>query len=559
MLFRRCLQIARSGCSCRPRQAVLLFLISDFLSSVPGGEAASRQFIQSAHDSGVLPLTRTYKGTFRRITPTELSRAAGSVNASGLLTIVQDWISRHGLSTLISAPSLPQPRPPHSIVDTLRLRQTQPSTPHPLASTMRKFEQIGSLFGHTHETYCIMFDRTHSRLITGSNDWIIKIWCAQTGWLLHSLRGHLGPVDYLTINRENTMIASGCHDGAVRVWALATGKPVATLRTPQVARHPDYPNAAPDEPNARINRITAIVWSTTPFPENRIIVAATKDDGMLRVWRWVRGESTQEPARFLYPEQPLAISFKTRETDYPVCLSMDPSGLLLAAGGSDGVVRVYSTGPLVRHRFVDPPTSVFGDGSSSSLASASNLGAAGLPPLPVPPGGAPPPAVPAPASNDQDEDAMDVDPPGEGQQPSASAGTSDTSPTYPLLQPADMPCIAYLKHDGPMVDVQFSNKGDRLLAYAEDGQAHVWSLNPASGHWVRVPLSKDPIVPDPALAPPPLPAPNRNRCQTPQARRHRCLLTRNPTALSSNRNASAAKSARTTSFPHAGSRATITS
>ncbi|KAI9219232.1 WD40-repeat-containing domain protein, partial [Blastocladiella britannica] len=82
------------------------------------------------------------------------------------------------------------------------------------------------LFGHTYQVLCMQYDRTHHRLITGSDDWTIKIWCARTGWLLHTLRGHVGEVQILALNRESTMIASGATDGTIRIWCLRTGKPV---------------------------------------------------------------------------------------------------------------------------------------------------------------------------------------------------------------------------------------------------------------------------------------------------------------------------------------------
>ena len=52
------------------------------------------------------------------------------------------------------------------------------------------YKQLCSTIGHIAPIYCTLIDYTSSRLFTGSDDHIIKIWHLQTGRLLKSLRGH---------------------------------------------------------------------------------------------------------------------------------------------------------------------------------------------------------------------------------------------------------------------------------------------------------------------------------------------------------------------------------
>ena len=47
--------------------------------------------------------------------------------------------------------------------------------------------------GHFCAVYCLTFDRTGLRYITGSDDKLIKIWISRSGILLRTLRGHPNP------------------------------------------------------------------------------------------------------------------------------------------------------------------------------------------------------------------------------------------------------------------------------------------------------------------------------------------------------------------------------
>ena len=83
--------------------------------------------------------------------------------------------------------------------------------------------------GHRKELYCVIFDKTGRRAITGSDDTLVKIWSAETGLLLHACRGHTGEIAYLDVNASNELVASGSFDYTIRTWFLETGAPAAVL------------------------------------------------------------------------------------------------------------------------------------------------------------------------------------------------------------------------------------------------------------------------------------------------------------------------------------------
>ncbi|KAJ3365603.1 hypothetical protein GGF32_008736 [Allomyces javanicus] len=479
------------------KMRMLIFLVGDFLASLPGGDRVAHDLLTSAHQNGFLPRTLTYRGNERSLTPHELKRVVEAFPAPLLPTIAQQWIETKSLSSLLAFPNPPRER-------------IAPSMSRPgavtLEASMRRFEPIGQVVGHTFEVLCMTFDRTQKRFITGSNDWTIKIWCAETGWLLHCLRGHLGDVQCLAVNRENTMIASGACDGTIRVWNLQTGQPMAILRTPLVGTHPL-------NRQVKMNNVTALLWSASAVDDTRFLIAATRDDGMVRVWPWRRGGPGGAVATFADPDRPLMVRIQTTASDYPVCLSTDPAGLRLAVGGSDGVLRVFTTRPLIEHRLAAGLAGVDVVMGEALAAPSPHVGPVPVAqPAAVPAArGVPPPALPLPAPDAppapaQEPAGLIISPQGElptEPVPFAPSPTPDPQhgPNF-VLRP-----VAHLRHQGSLVDVQFSNKGDRLLAASDDGKATIWTWDASFAQWKAIELDNAPIVPDSDEQPPPPPPP----------------------------------------------------
>lgn len=93
----------------------------------------------------------------------------------------------------------------------------------------RSYKELVTLFGHRFPIYCVTFDKAGLRVITGSDDYLVKIWCARTGYLIYTLRGHQKEITDLTLNEENTLLATTSTDGVIRVWSLKDFRPIAVL------------------------------------------------------------------------------------------------------------------------------------------------------------------------------------------------------------------------------------------------------------------------------------------------------------------------------------------
>ena len=68
------------------------------------------------------------------------------------------------------------------------------------------------------------YSRDGSRVVTGSWDCSVKLWCASTGKIEHTLEGHTKNVTCCVISRDGTVIVSASDDRTAIVWGASTGE-----------------------------------------------------------------------------------------------------------------------------------------------------------------------------------------------------------------------------------------------------------------------------------------------------------------------------------------------
>lgn len=173
------------------------------------------------------------------------------------------------------------------------------------------------ILGHLSAVYCIAFDRTGSRIFTGSDDALVKIWSSFDGRLHSTLRGHHAEISDLAVNFENTLIAAGSCDKTIRVWCLRTCAPVAVLQ-------------------GHSGSITSLQFSPFVKGSKRYMVS-TGTDATVCFWQWdvINNGFSDRPHKFT--ERP-------RPGVQMVCSSFSPGGMFLATGSTDDVIRIYYLG-----------------------------------------------------------------------------------------------------------------------------------------------------------------------------------------------------------------------
>ena len=71
---------------------------------------------------------------------------------------------------------------------------------------------------------CVLLSACKRKMITGSNDSLIRIWDVSSRNHLHTLRGHKKCITALAISSDNKLIVSGSKDKTIRLWTVKKGK-----------------------------------------------------------------------------------------------------------------------------------------------------------------------------------------------------------------------------------------------------------------------------------------------------------------------------------------------
>jgi WD40 repeat protein len=108
----------------------------------------------------------------------------------------------------------------------------------------------------------VAFSPDGRRLVTGAENYLVKVWDVQTGNVLQTLPGHGGNVYAVAFSPDDDgrWIASAGEDSAVKVWDSRTGKLVRSFRG-----H------------------TSVVTSVAFSPDGRRLVSGSRDH-KVKVW-----------------------------------------------------------------------------------------------------------------------------------------------------------------------------------------------------------------------------------------------------------------------------------
>jgi hypothetical protein len=120
--------------------------------------------------------------------------------------------------------SVSRPPPPLSLSPSLS-PSSNAATVHP---------QHAALKGHTSMVQCVAVLADQRRVVSGSLDRTLRLWLADGGQCLRTLRGHSGGVYCVALlprgGAEDERVVSGSDDNTLRVWDAASGRALQTLR-----------------------------------------------------------------------------------------------------------------------------------------------------------------------------------------------------------------------------------------------------------------------------------------------------------------------------------------
>lgn len=147
----------------------------------------------------------------------------------------------------------------------------------------------------------LAFDRTGTRLVSGSEDGGIIVWSTEPGARLRDMSTDGCPTWSVAVGHDDSLVAAGGEDEGVRIYSLSTGPLVA-----ERVAHRDW--------------IRAVV-----FASGSPLLATGSSDGSVCLWNVANGH--------------LALLRSTRTASRVRALTVSPDGGTIRAAGEDAVVR----------------------------------------------------------------------------------------------------------------------------------------------------------------------------------------------------------------------------
>ena len=348
----------------------LHFLIARFLSTGPCKRAA--QVLIDEMQEQQLSLARTdWTGNSHSLTFADSTQRNDHVADGFLADLCRQGTKVPGVAarttSLLSAANLfsrkdargtasrvlATPNPSH-YVHAFRSRQMGGRNRHG-ATVSNQHAQFKSMFkavdqqyqiqGHNDVIWCITYTNAGDRVITGSDDALVKVWSCVHARLLATFRGHAqsaqsGQISDISVDPQDTMVASGDTAGVIRVWSLETAAALAVL-------------------TGHSSDIDVLEFGKSVQAHQQYLVSVSSDF-TLRFWKWSKDPSDPEaPPTFDCGVSNIISTKCTKrereQVDYCpgkskcikckiLCADFSMGGSFFATGYLNGALKVYKFG-----------------------------------------------------------------------------------------------------------------------------------------------------------------------------------------------------------------------
>src|SRR5262245_32253440 len=295
-------------------------------------------------------------------------------------------------------------------------------------------------FRHGHTISSVSFFPDNKRLVTASDDAVIRVWEIISGQQLMALPGHSAVVWSVAVSPDGRMLASGSADRTVKIWNALTGQEVGTLK-------------------GHKGEVAFVAFS----PDGTKLATASEADNSVRLWDIAAGRELTALAH----------------ADGVSCVAFSPDGRTLATGGFDGVARLWDAISgrelhALNGRFLAVLTLAFSPDGKSLITGHSGhrvlfWEVATGKPLTV--SAAPGEVQPAPKMIQSDGAITSVSFSPDGE--TLAVASSDR--TVKVYSATDLQLLKTFKGHGISADyVTFSPNGRLLAAAGRDGVAKLW-------------------------------------------------------------------------------------
>ena len=164
------------------------------------------------------------------------------------------------------------------------------------------------LTGHSHFIQELTLSTDHCHCLTAGWDGLIRMWDLNESKTTRVFKGHTKDVLSVAFSQDNRQIISGGRDKTIRLWNIL-GENKHTIES----AHNDWVSAIRFSPDTKQNLFFSAGW-----------------DRKVKVWDKAKMSE-------YVPEAPMNFS-----TNYLSTLAVAPSGLFIATGGKEGLLKICS-------------------------------------------------------------------------------------------------------------------------------------------------------------------------------------------------------------------------
>jgi len=226
-----------------------------------------------------------------------------------------------------------------SIIRALHFLPATPATAARLVSasadqTLRLWSLTGqvqaTLLGHTNALYALSVSPDGKELVSAGSDQRLFWWDLQRGQALNSLQAYQSAIRCLDFSPDGQWLVSGGADQLVRIWPVDAAANAASATTPPDAT---LGRAAAGQIQQILRNHTHALYGVAFSPDGQTIASADSDR---TIWLWDRASGQGWATLREHQGSVRTIAFA------PAHAALAPGAALLASGGGDRIIRLWS-------------------------------------------------------------------------------------------------------------------------------------------------------------------------------------------------------------------------
>jgi WD40 repeat protein len=185
-------------------------------------------------------------------------------------------------------------------------------------------QKLLTLKGHTGRVWTVAFSLDGKRIVSGAEDKTLKIWDIETGQEIRTLKGHAGAVTTVAFSGDGKRIVSGSLDKTLKFWEAETGQLLRSLPTGVLSAMALSPegkwlvtcgsamlkmlDAETGQEVRTLRGHTGLVQTVAFSPDGRRVISGA-DDKTVKIWDIETGQEIRT-LRGLLPSPLKATHFK---------------------------------------------------------------------------------------------------------------------------------------------------------------------------------------------------------------------------------------------------------